>query len=417
MSRRCPARADDFSQAMSLPLSIHWDFYDQVAGLDAPYGPREMSALCRAAKAAGARSLNFRAEGAGMAWVPSSDRPLFARYEPGLALPWCAQGRMPRDKEVQEARQRVAELFRRTYELCPDPLEAAANAAREAGIQLNVYVCPYDQYWPGVPETLVEAYPERCIASRDGRMRLPVPSLAYEETRRWLLKYYDAVLAHDVADVIVYPGSHGWYQYPVDVPDDWFGFEEPAVEEYRARTGIDVRSGDFDIDDYYRHYGTYWTRLLRELSERQKRRGRRVIVGMDLGEWQVYLPWNAPRLMTTWRHGNDWREWTSWSNVDLCVGQQTNIWEYDRWPANQLPYMPGSPGRPPYLWARDLFGARGRRAFELHAFLSLHADRADVELPLAARGTREGGFDGLMVREAADFEFKLGWGRLADLRP
>ncbi len=397
---------------LNFPVSIHWDYYGQVVGLNAPYGREAMDSLCRAARKAGVEALNFRVEGGGMAWVPSGVRLLYREYRD---VPCPEFGRRPITPEEVQHRSHVAELFRKTYAVCPDPLAAAVEAARAAGIRLNVYVCPYDQFWPGVPGTLVEQHPERCIASRDGKRRLLVPSLAYPENRRWLLAYYDEILAHDIEHVIVYSGSHAWYSYPIDTPDDWFGFEEPAVEEYRAKRGVDVRSQPFDIEDYYRHYGTYWTALMKELADRQKRRGKRLIVGMDMGEWQVYLPSGAPRLMTTWRHQNDWRTWTAWGNVDLCVGHQVNMWEYDRWPANRLAYMPGKPDKPPYRFAEEVFGVRGIRPFNLYSFLTLHAERADEELPLAGRGTREMRFDGLIVREAADFEFKLGWDALRKL--
>lgn len=395
-------------------VSLHWDYYDHVHGLGAPYGAQEMAALCGAVAAAGVDRLNFRVESCGMAWVPSPARPLFDRFEPERALP---QFDFSRHKAIAASiprRVEVARQFRRTYERCPDPLAAAAAAARDAGLGLNVYVCPYDQYWPGVPDTLVEAHPERCIQGRDGRS-LCVPSLAYPANRRWLLAYYDAVLDHDIDDVVVYTGSHAWYSFPTDTPDDWFGFEPPAVEDYLTRTGIDVRSQPFDIDDYYRHYGTYWTILMQALAERQARRGHRLIVGMDLGPWEVHLPWGAPRLMTTWRHANDWRRWTGWGNVDLCAGHQHNIWEYERWPANRMACMPGDATRPPYLHAEETFGRRSERAFQLYAFLTLHTDRADHEFDLAARGTRAGGYDGLLLREAANFEFELGWRELERL--
>lgn len=401
---------------MQEPIFIHWDYYDQVAEADRPYGYEEMAALCRAAKTAGVAALNFRAEGAGMAWVPNPVRPLFARHEPGRALPWADFSRVPSPPGDREMRLRVAGHFRRIYEQCGDPLETAARAARDEGMRLNVYICPYDQYWPGVPDTLVEQHPDRCIASRDGHRRLAVPSLAYPENVEWLLAYYDAVLAHDVADLIVYSGSHSWYAYPTDVPDDWFGFEEPAAESYLAETGIDPHREGFDIDDYYRHYGTFWTRFLEELARRQQARGHRLVVGKDLGPWQIYLPWNAGKLMTTWRHENDWKTWTGWGNVDLCVGHQVNMWEYERWPGNRLPYMPGDPDRPPYLHVEDVYGPGSSRAFKLYSFLTLHPDRAALELPLAGRGTREGGYDGLMIRETANFEFELGWDALAGLR-
>ena len=390
-------------------LSVHWDYYDQIYESETPYGYDRMVALCRAAREAGVDSINFRVDGAGMAWVPCEGRSLFARVDPSVQLDWADFSRCPALKTPDAKRHKVAELFRQTYAICPDPLEAAASAAREAGLTLNIYVCPYDQFWPGVPDTLVEQYPHRCIVARDGKQRLAVPSLAYPENRAWLLAYYDHALNHDVADVILYSGSHAWYSYPIDTPDDWFGFEEPAVADYRAKTGIDARSQDVDVDDYYRHYGTYWTAFIKALSDRQKARGRRVVVGMDMGPWQVYLPWNAGRLMTTWRHENDWRTWTGWGNVDLCVGHQVNMWEYDMWPGNRLPCMPGEADKPPYRFAREIFGNWHEAGFRLDAFLTLHADRAARELPLAAAGVKSEGYDGLIVREAADFEFKLGW--------
>lgn len=391
------------------PVSLHWDYYDQIAGLGAPYGYEQMRKLCRDAKAAGVDSINFRVEGAGMAWVPNRVRPMFERYDHTVTLDWSDYSRLPAAARDSQERNRVANLFKQTYQTCPDPLSAAVAAAKEAGLQLNVYLCPYDQYFPGVPGTYVEQHPEHCIASRDGESKLSVPSLAYPAYCQWLLAYYDAVLAYDVDDVVIYPGSHAWYSYPIDTPDDWFGFEEPSVKSYFDKTGIDVKKQEFDIDDYYRHYGQYWTDFLSEISKRQQARQKRLIVGMDMGQWQVYLPWGSPRLMTTWRHYNDWQTWVKWGNVDLCAGHQVNMWEFSGWPANRLEYMPGQPDRPPYKFAQACFGKAPERNFKLWAFLTLHADKAETELPRAWQGVYEEHFDGLMLREAADFEFKLGW--------
>lgn len=392
-----------------LPLSIHWDYYDQVWRYGKVYGREAMDRLCGDAAAAGVESLNFRVEGAGMSWVPTATRALFDRYDAQATLDWADFSRSPVTAAQQHDRRRIAEVFKRTYADVGDPLAVACDAARGAGLKLNIYLCPLDQYWPGVADTVVERHPERCIASRDGQRRLPVPSLAFPENRAWLMDYYREVFTRDFADVVVYPNSHAWYAYPLDTPDESFGFETPAVEDYRDKTGVDVRRDPFDIDDYYRHYGSYWTALLRELATLADENGRRLIVGMDMGPWQVYLPWGAGRPACTWRWHNDWETWTGWGNVDLCVGHQVNMWQYDQWPANQLPYMPGEPDRPPYRYAAELFGPADERNFRLWSFLTLHKDRADAELPLAFNGSREQGYDGLMIREAMDFEFDLGW--------
>lgn len=395
-----------------LPLSIHWDYYDQVWRYGGVYGYEAMHKLCADAKAVGVSSLNFRVEGAGMSWVPTRSRPVYDRYEPGRCVDFADFSRVPASSIDDQERVRLAAIFKQTYREVGDPLAVACSAARDAGLKLNIYLCPLDQYWPGVPDSIVERHPQRCIVSRDGRCRLAVPSLAYQANREWLLDYYHEVFERDFADVIVYSGSHAWYSYPLNVPDDFFGFEEPAVTDYRDKTGIDVRKDPYDIDDYYRHYGTYWTAFLRDLARMQKDRGHRLIVGMDMGPWQVYLPARSGGPRCTWRVENDWRTWTSWGNVDLCVGHQVNMWQYEGWPGNQLPYMPGEPGRPPCEYMQELFGDAGSRDFKVWAFLTLHKEQAETELPMAFNGTRRLGYDGLMIREAMDFEFDLGWDTL-----
>ncbi len=391
------------------PLSIHWDYYDQVYEYGRVYGRDAMHHLYESAQAVGVGSLNFRVEGAGMSWVPTTCRPAFDQYTPEKAVDFADFSRLSVAKESHQRRREVADIFKQTYAQIGNPLEVACEVARQDGMPLNIYICPYDQYFPGLNDSIVHQHPDRCITSRDGKQRLAVPSLAYPENRLWLLNYYREIFQHDFADAIVYPNSHAWYSYPIDGPDDWFGFEQPAVQDYLERTGIDVRRDPFDINDYYKHYGTYWTMLLRELATMQQRRGHRLIVGMDMGPWQVYLPWGAGKVMTTWRHHNDWQTWTSWKNVDLCVGHQVNMWEYDMWPGNRLPYMPGEPDKPPYRFAREFFGDRNDADYDVYSFLTLHADRAATELPMAAKGTHDEGYDGLIVREAADFEFKLNW--------
>lgn len=210
----------------------------------------------------------------------------------------------------------------------------------------------------------------------------------------------------------MYPNSHAWYSYPLDTPDDWYGFEAPAVDDYFAATSVDVRRDPFDANDYYRHYGSYWTLALWELSGLARERQRRLVVGMDMGPWQVYLPWAAPRPCCTWRWRNEWEKWTSWGSVDLCIGHQVNMWDYEGWPANQLPYIPGTPGRAPYEFVREMFGPSDHRQFQLWAFLTMHKDRAQSELAKALAGSKSS-CDGLMIREAMDFEFDVGWDLLS----
>jgi hypothetical protein len=409
---------------MNFPLSLHWDYGDQLEGLGRPYGYEQMLNLCKSAKEVGVDSLNFRVEGYGMMWVPNPVRPVTTTYDPTAAVKDFDYGRHPVSQRPG-FRIGTPKLYQDNYKVCPDPLKEAVAAAREVGIKLNVYICPYDQYYPGVPDTLVAAHVDRCITSRDGKERISVLSMAFEENRAELLRMYDAVLKYDIADVIVYQTTHSWYSFPPKAQSDWFGYEEPAVEDYKAKTGIDVRNDAFDPSDYYKHYGTYWTTFLKALSDRQAKRGHRLIVGMDMGPWQIYFPAPTDRPMTTWRHWNDWRTWTQWKNTDICVGHQTNMYcgghghemiLYQDWPTYMLPYMPGGPDRQPYTYAREMFGERKSRDFNVHAFLTFHPHRVDAEFSQVMHAIKTQPFDGLMIREAADFEFKLGWERLRSLR-
>lgn len=400
-------------------ISIHCDYHDELFLHRKPCGAEWAQRLCRDAKEAGVDAINFRVEACGTTWVTSPLRPRRGEVNIKPPVSWldptCHFVQSGRLAEVNDDMLGVSgDLYRKVYEQVGDPLQAFCCAARQHDIRANVYICPYDQYWPGAADTIIHQHPDKCITSRDGRKRLTVPSLAYPENREWLLTFYDSVLERDVDDVVVYQTTHSWKLFPRDTQADWFGFEEPAVRDYRDQTGIDVRTEPFDIDDYYRHYGTYWSALIEALARRQQRRGRRLIVGCHIGDWEVYFPIGG-NPATTWRHYNEWRKWTALGNVDVCVGHQTDIWT-DSWPTTRLPYVPGGPCQPPYLLVDDIYGPTAERDFNLYACVGLHADKAEAELETAMAGYRKVGLDGLIVRETANLEFGVGWDAFARAR-
>ncbi len=219
------------------------------------------------------------------------------------------------------------------------------------------------------------------------------PEAAYPEVRGiWMDSVRDMLRRGvDGIDFRVQNHNHTleWRQY---------GYNEPVVEEFKRRYGVDIRSAEFDIAAWRRLRGEYYTEFLREASaaiHAAKRKCR-----MHLSPCQGEPAEGRMTLMNThW----DWRAWIERGYVDE-ISNKGGVYEGTFW--DEVRALAGPRGIPIYMvpscgpvgfgswgWREehrrmfDYARATGHSGFNLYECCSLLRPKAGVEaLELLPRG-------------------------------
>ena len=194
-----------------------------------------------------------------------------------------------------------------------DPLRAAAELAREMGIELHasyrtagfVYPAPHDH----IAGSFYEKHPELACLDRQGR---PIPriSYAFPETRRYVISLFREMAEYPIDGVGVL-----YNRRPPLV-----AYEEPLVRGFQARYGQDPRRLD-ELDPRWLAFRSQaLTRFMRELRQamdevtQHTKRSKRLAISAV-----VFRP--EENLL----HGMDLKTWISEGLVDTIIPYSSTI--------------------------------------------------------------------------------------------
>ena len=245
-----------------------------------------------------------------------------------------------------------------------DDLRLVPHLAQDAGLVPWLYVSVVDEGWPlarpsvravsyhnsmhaqhvAWQSELTRQHRDWLVVDRSGRRRqMGVVSLAYPDARRAFIDRWLTLLAPTTfAGLFLCLRSQS---RPVDGADD-FGFNEPAVADFRAQFGVDVRREPFDVQAWRNHLGRYLTMLLTETRHALTRQRRGLGVGAARGDVL------GPPLGNTTLH---WRDWIRDGLIDHLVIDQSSsqcpsmwhqLWPMHRGTGYVQNYLDGS-GLPP----------------------------------------------------------------------
>lgn len=393
-------------------LYLHVDYADQLMDCDQLYDEEKIANLMATAKSYGIDGINWRVDGIGGAFYPSNIAITADHFDEQAALNPPEHWVYPPNFSI-DSHKKLAKRTKQALDTF-DPVKSAGKYARENDLKFNIYFCPLDQYWPGRTGKVLKDYPYACWQSKDGKMKLPLVSLAYPEVREYFHKQCKELMAYDFDSLYVYIGCHGWYGFPLGPEDDFFGYEEPVVEDFKQRYGIDIRtSKSFDKTAWHKLKGEYYTSMLKDLHSQLTAKSRKLIAGVMLGDYNIYSRWAQPRQFSA-RYYVDWKKWTGWKNVDLSVGDQSDIWTYSLWQSH--PDMLGQPDKMPYEFIDQYYGGAEERNFKIFVFRALHNAKAKEEIETVCKAWPKFTADGIVIREAAVLEFHQGWQIISDLK-
>jgi HEAT repeat protein len=201
--------------------------------------------------------------------------------------------------------------YRRMYAEV-DPDRTAAAAAKRHGLEfwgvgtLADWGSPADVPCYGIPNdsesTLRLEHPQWVPVDRSGLLKQGGPlEFAYPEARKALVDLHMKYIRRDGYDGMIfltYVENFGMrFQ-------DEFGFNEPIVQEFKRRTGVDLRTQPFTRSasryDWYALRGEYLTQYLRELKAQLRGDGKKLGIFVNPQQPHFTQPW--PEQMLTAGH-------------------------------------------------------------------------------------------------------------------
>jgi hypothetical protein len=196
-----------------------------------------------------------------------------------------------------------------------DPDKTAVEAAHRRGMEIWGVGTMFD--WGSSADTpcsgdfphnsesrLRLEHPEWVPVDRSGALRQGGPiELAYPAARRALVDLHMKFMRRDGYDGMLFITYAENYSMRFQ---DEFGFNDPIVQEFKKRTGLDIRAKPFtrmaSRDDWYALRGEYVTAYLRELKAELAKSGKKLGLFVNPGRTHFPQPWNVPELMMTGGH-------------------------------------------------------------------------------------------------------------------
>jgi HEAT repeat protein len=195
----------------------------------------------------------------------------------------------------------------------------------EHGAQGDAGACSMFPY--AFEDRLRREHPEYIPVDRWGERVAPGPvEFCYPEVRRSLVDrfvYHVDHYGYDGIAFYTYIENMG-LRYPEE-----FGFNEPVVQEFKRRYGVDIRTEPFDKEAWARLRGEYVTEFLRELHNTLATKGKKL--GMALrGDWPHLAGEWIPDVGLLPGLGMVHLDWETWVKEGILDGVIGWYWKPDQ---------------------------------------------------------------------------------------
>ncbi|MFH1008473.1 MAG: HEAT repeat domain-containing protein [Candidatus Latescibacterota bacterium] len=161
-------------------------------------------------------------------------------------------------------------------------------------------------------------HPEWVPVDRWGERLAPGPiEFCYPEARQAMVERFVHHVTHYGYDGIAF------YTYVENMGIRYleeFGFNEPIVQEFKRRYGVDIRTEPFDHEAWARLRGEYVTQFLRELHTALSEKGKRLAVAVAGDNPDLPGPWGGMEIPGAGMIHLDWEAWVREGVVDELLG-------------------------------------------------------------------------------------------------
>ena len=302
--------------------------------------------------------------------------------------------------EVGQRYQKVIEMY--------NPPEVFIREGHKRGMKVVLWIDIFDDLYSGYRSKFIDQNPHCQWTARDGKTYFKgLISYAWPEARAFRMAQVKELLDLG-ADGIHCSTSAHCRHLPNVQQDDFYGFEQPVVDEYKKLYGLDIRTTiDFDKEAWHKIKGQFMNRLYRELATECHGRGKEFWVGLQLGE-HTHLaadPYFGTNIVA--RYSNLWKEL-----VDDQVADAFILGDYEICSSPDHAYWEAKKLLPPpdgdlFAWAARQYQPYCRGKTKLYLFSEwLPGLKQALEDSMASWAKRvvDNDFDGIDVHEAMNFE-------------
>lgn len=166
-----------------------------------------------------------------------------------------------------------------------------------------------------VEDRLRVRHPEWAPVNRFGTWRQGGPvEFAYPGARKEMVEYLTKHVVDGGYDGLAFLTYAENYSQRYD---DEFGYNQPVVDEFKKRHGVDIRTQPFDKQAWAGLRGEYLTQFLRELKSALSKHGKKIAVCVDGKDPHLPTVWNVDGgVRTAGRIHFDLETWAKESLVD-----------------------------------------------------------------------------------------------------
>ena len=396
-------------KAMAAPdLIVDIDFNDEVAIREEPITEAEVEQLIRDLHANGTQTLLLRCGYLGyLPYHTDLSYPVgfdeaHARSVPTRRATVGAdlEGWIAARKAMNERYARVLEAF--------NPPEVFVRVGHELGMKVIMWLDIFDDGYPGYRSKFLDEHPYCQWTAKDGKTYFEgLTSYAWPESRAFRVAQARELLDLGADGIHCSTSAHCRHMPNVH-EDDFYGYEQPIVDEFRDRYGVDIRATDeFNRRAWHVIKGEAMNQLYRELGDLCHTRGKELWVGLQLGDYTQLSadPYFSDNVVA--RYANNWKPLVDEGIADVFI---VGDYEICTQPNNVYWKKKGirlREGEDLFAWAAREYQdhCRGRtRLYLFSEWLTNSREALDARMALWADRVLENGFDGIDVHECANFE-------------
>ena len=293
-----------------------------------------------------------------------------------------------------------------------NPPEVFIREGHKRGMKVIMWLDIFDDGVPGYRSKFLDENPHCEWTARDGTSRFRgVISYAWPEARAFRVAQARELLDLGADGIHCSTSAHSRHLPSVKV-NDFYGFGQPVVDEYRKRHGVDIRSApEFDREAWHTIKGEFMNQLYAELAAECHGRGKELRIGLQFGDCTHLSanPYWGENVVARYR--NLWRPLVDAKIADaFLIGDYEICWQpgHSYWKAKALAPEPVSDL---FAWAAAQYRDHCRGKTKLYLFdhwLPGGTKVLDEALAAWADHVLKHGFDGIDLHEAMIFEANPG---------
>jgi len=290
-----------------------------------------------------------------------------------------------------------------------NPPEAFIKAGHKRGMKVIIWLDIFDDGYPGYRSKFLAENPHCQWTAKDGKTFFKgVTSYAWPEARAFRVAQARELLAWGADGIHCSTSSHCRH-LPNVHEEDYYGFEQPIVDAYSSRYGVDIRTAEsFDKEAWHDIKGEAMVELYRNLAGLCHAENKELWIGLQLGRYTQFCadPHFGDNVVV--RFTNHWT-----TLVDEGIANVFILGDYEAMSAPGQAYwsvkrdIVRKPGEDLYAWAARTYQKRCKGKTKLFLFsewLPGDINQLENRMRFFADRVRSNGFDGIDVHEAASFE-------------